>query len=265
VSGPEPAPDDAGAFSLEGQAAIVTGASSGLGEIMARGLAGAGCAVLLAARRADALARVAAAIESAGGRARAHPADLRDPGHAEELVAAATGAFGRLDGVVLNAATATVAPAEAEDPAAFDDVMRVNVGAQAALAAAAARVMIGAGAGGWMILMSSILGRKAGTGPGVAAYVASKVAVEGLTRELARQWAPHGIRVNALAPGYFPTEMNAPMTADPGRRQALLARTPMGRAGEPADLVGPAVFLASPASRFVTGHTLPVDGGMACW
>jgi NAD(P)-dependent dehydrogenase (short-subunit alcohol dehydrogenase family) len=250
---------------LAGQAAIVTGASAGLGEIMAGGLARAGCAVLLAARRADELARVAVTIEAGGGRALAHPADLRDPGHAQDLVDAALGAFGRLDGVVLNAAAAAVAPAEAEDPAAFDDVMRVNVGAQAALAAAAARSMIGASAGGWMILMSSILGRKAGTGPGVAAYVASKIAVEGLTRELARQWAPHGIRVNALAPGYFPTEMNAPMTADPGRRQALLARTPMGRPGAPADLVGPAVFLASDAARFVTGHTLPVDGGMSCW
>lgn len=252
-------------FSLAGQAAIVTGASSGLGEMMARGLAQAGCAVLLAARREGELARVAGAIEAAGGRALAHPADLRDPGHAEELVAAARAAFGRLDGVVLNAATSTIGPAEQEDAAAFEDVLRVNVGAQAALAAAAARAMIDAGAGGWMILMSSILGRKAGTGPGVAAYVASKIAVEGLTRELARQWAPHGIRVNALAPGYFPTEMNAPMTADPGRRDALIGRTPMGRAGEPQDLVGPALFLAGGASRFVTGHVLAVDGGMACW
>jgi NAD(P)-dependent dehydrogenase (short-subunit alcohol dehydrogenase family) len=167
--------------------------------------------------------------------------------------------------VVLNAATSTIARAEEEDPAAFDDVLRVNVGAQSALAAAAARAMIGAGRGGWMILMSSIIGRKAGTGPGIAAYVASKIAVEGLTRELARQWAPHGVRVNALAPGYFPTEMNAPMTAHPGRREALLARTPMGRAGEPEDLVGPTLFLASEASRFVTGHVLAVDGGMACW
>jgi NAD(P)-dependent dehydrogenase (short-subunit alcohol dehydrogenase family) len=144
-------------------------------------------------------------------------------------------------------------------------VMAVNVSAQAALAGAAARTMMTAGSGGWMVMMSSILGRKAGTGPGVGAYVASKIAVEGLTRELARQWAPHGIRVNALAPGYFPTEMNAPMTADPGRRDALLARTPMGRAGEPADLTGALVFLASDASRFITGHTLSVDGGMSCW
>ena len=252
-------------FSLEGQAAIVTGASSGLGEMMAHGLAGAGCAVLLAARRQDRLAAVAAANEAAGGRALAHPADLRDPGHPDELVAAAAAAFGRLDGVVLNAATSTISPAEQEDAAAFDDVMRVNVGAQAALAAASARAMIGAGGGGWMILMSSILGRKAGTGPGVAAYAASKIAVEGLTRELARQWAPHRIRVNALAPGYFPTEMNAPMTADPGRREALVARIPLGRAGASADIAGVAVFLASAAAGYITGQVLPLDGGMSCW
>lgn len=250
---------------LAGQAAVVTGASAGLGAIMARGLAAAGCAVVVAARRAPLLEEVAAGIAAGGGRAVAHPCDLRDPGHAEALVTAAHEAFGRLDGVVLNAATATVAPAEAEDPGAFADVLAVNVAAQAALAAAGARAMIAAGRGGWMVLMASILGRRAGTGPGVAAYVASKIAVEGLTRELARQWAPHAIRVNALAPGYFPTEMNAPMTADPGRRAALIARTPMGRAGEPADLTGPLVFLASDAARFVTGHTLPVDGGMSCW
>jgi NAD(P)-dependent dehydrogenase (short-subunit alcohol dehydrogenase family) len=256
--------DPARRFSLSGQAAIVTGASSGLGEMMAGALAEAGCAVLLAARRRVELERVAAAIAAAGGRAVAHPVDLRDPGHAEALVGAALAAYGRLDGAVLNAATSAIAPAEAEDAAAFDDVLRVNVGAQSALAAAAARAMIGAGRGGWMILMSSILGRRAGTGPGVAAYVASKIAVEGLTRELARQWARHGIRVNALAPGYFPTQMNAPMTADPGRRETLLARIPLGRAGGPEDIAGPVVFLASPAAAYVTGQVLPLDGGMSC-
>jgi NAD(P)-dependent dehydrogenase (short-subunit alcohol dehydrogenase family) len=250
---------------LDGRAAIVTGASAGLGAIMARGLAAAGCAVVLAARRGDRLAQVAGEIAADGGRAVAHPADLRDPDHPTQLVAACMHAFGRVDGVVLNAAASVIGRAEDEDPAAFMDVLQVNVGAQSSLAAAAARHMIAAGHGGWVILMSSILGRKAGTGPGVAAYVASKSAVEGLTRELARQWAPHGIRVNALAPGYFPTEMNEPMTRDPGRREALIGRTPLGRAGEPQDLVGPVLFLASEASRFVTGHVLPVDGGMACW
>ena len=134
-----------------------------------------------------------------------------------------------------------------------------------ALAAAAARQMIGAGRGGWMIAQSSILARKAGTGPGVAAYTASKIAVEQLIRELARQWAPHGIRVNGLAPGFFPTAMNAPMIADAGRQAQLVARIPLGRPGEPADLAGVAVFLASPASGYVTGQVIPLDGGMTCW
>jgi NAD(P)-dependent dehydrogenase (short-subunit alcohol dehydrogenase family) len=253
-----------GAFRLDGQAAIVTGASSGLGAIMARGLAEAGCAVLVAARREPQLTALADEIARAGGRAVAHRADLRDPGHAEELVDAARAAFGRLDGVVLNAGTSTLAPAEAEDMAAFADVLAVNVTAQAALAGAAARAMIPAG-GGWMIAMGSILGRRAGTGAGVAAYSASKAAVEQLVRELARQWAPHGIRVNAIAPGYFPTAMNAPMMADPQRRARIVARIPLGRPGEPEDLTGVAVFLASRAARYVTGQVIPLDGGMTCW
>jgi len=133
---------------LDGRAAIVTGASAGLGAIMARGLAGAGCAVLLAARRGDRLERLAAEIAAGGGRAVAHPADLRDPGHPQDLVDACMHAFGRLDGVVLNAATSVIARAEEEDQEAFMDVLRVNVGAQAALAGAAARAMIAAGRGG---------------------------------------------------------------------------------------------------------------------
>jgi NAD(P)-dependent dehydrogenase (short-subunit alcohol dehydrogenase family) len=252
-------------FRLDGQAAIVTGASSGLGAIIADALADAGCAVVLAARREQELERGAAAIAARGGQAVARRADLRDPAHAEDLVRTALEAFGRLDGVVLNAGASTIAAAAAEDLAAFADVLAVNVTAQMALAAAAARQMIGAGRGGWMIAQSSILAHKAGTGPGVAAYSASKAAIEQLIRELARQWAPHGIRVNGLAPGYFPTAMNAPMVADEGRLAQLVARIPLGRAGEPADLAGVAVFLASPASGYITGQVIPLDGGMTCW
>jgi NAD(P)-dependent dehydrogenase (short-subunit alcohol dehydrogenase family) len=252
-------------FRLDGQAAIVTGASSGLGAIIADALADAGCAVVLAARRAQELERGAAAIAARGGQAVARRADLRDPAHAEDLVRTALEAFGRLAGVVLNAGASTIAAAAAEDLAAFADVLAVNVTAQMALAAAAARQMIGAGRGGWMIAQSSILARKAGTGPGVAAYTASKAAIEQLIRELARQWAPHGIRVNGLAPGFFPTAMNAPMVADEGRLAQLVARIPLGRPGEPADLAGVAVFLASSASGYITGQVIPLDGGMTCW
>jgi len=253
-----------GRFDIAGQAAIVTGASDGLGAIIARGLAGAGCAVVLAARRSERLEALADELTSVGGRALAVPCDVRDPTHAERLIAAALDAFGRLDGVVLSAGIATVAPAEHEDMDVFADVLTVDVTAQVRLAAACARVMIPAG-GGWMITLSSILGRRAGTGGGVAAYTAAKGAIEQLTRELARQWAPAGIRVNAISPGYFPTSMNAPMVAAPGRLEAMIRRIPLGREGEPEDLVGVVVFLASPAARYVTGQSLGVDGGMSVW
>jgi NAD(P)-dependent dehydrogenase (short-subunit alcohol dehydrogenase family) len=257
--------DPAQRFRLDGQAAVVTGASAGLGLIMARALAAAGCAVVLTARREAELRALAAEITAGGGQALALAADVADPAHAERLVAAALEAFGRVDGLVLNAGRSTLAAAEDEDMAAFAGVLEVNLDAPMRLAAAGARAMIAAGRGGWMIAMSSILAIRAGTGPGVAAYVASKAAIEGLVRELARQWAPHGIRVNAIAPGYFPTAMNAPMVRDPGRLEALLARTPLGRAGEPEDLAGVTVFLASPAAAFLTGQTLRLDGGMSVW
>ncbi|HWH15108.1 MAG TPA: SDR family oxidoreductase [Miltoncostaeaceae bacterium] len=249
-------------FRLDGQVAIVTGASTGLGRMICGGLAEAGCALVMTARRADPLAAAADAVRALGGRAAAVPGDVRDPGHATRLVARAREEFGRLDGVVLNAGAMAIGPAEHEDLEAFRDVLEVNVVAPMALAREAVAAMDG---GGWVITMSSILGRRAGTGAGVAAYTASKGAVEQLTRELARQWAPRGVRVNAIAPGFFPTALNAPLVADPARLQALIARTPLARAGEARDIAGLAVFLASPAAAFVTGHVLACDGGMEVW
>lgn len=251
-------------FSLAGQAAIVTGASSGLGRIMACGLAEAGCRLIVAARRGYDLDETVSQIAVRGGHAVATPADVRDRSHGAALVERAVEEFGRLDGIVLNAGMSTAAATEDEDLDAFAEVMEVNVTAQVALASAAAQVMIPAGRG-WMIAMSSILGTRAGTGAGVAAYTASKGAVEQLVRELGRQWAPRGIRVNGLAPGYFPTAMNAPITNDPERRAQIVERIPLGREGVPEDLEAVTVFLASDASRYLVGAMIPVDGGMTCW
>lgn len=252
-------------FDVGGQAVIVTGASSGLGRIMAGGFAGAGCGVVVSARRENELTTVAGEIARAGGHVAVEVHDVADRTHAEALVSRCRSEFGRLDGVVLNAGIATGAPAEDEDMDAFARVVDVNLNAQMRLASVAARAMIDAGSGGWMLLMSSILGKRAGTGVGVAAYVASKGAIEMLTRELARQWAPHGIRVNALAPGYFPTAMNETMVAGPGRLEAMIAKIPMGREGQPEELIGPALFLASPAAAYITGASLALDGGMGAW
>ena len=251
-------------FDVSGQVVIITGASSGLGAMMARGFADAGCSLILAARREKQLAAVADAVAESGGQVRAVSCDVRDGGHGALLVGHALEHFGRLDGVVLNAGIATMGPAEAEPIDDFARVMEVNVTAQMRLAKEAAQAMI-TGAGGWMITLSSILGRRAGTGGGLAGYTSSKGAIEQLTRELARQWAPHGIRVNSLSPGVFPTPMNEPMMANPEREEQIRQRIPIGRFGEPQDIVGAALFLASPAAAYITGHVLAVDGGMSAW
>lgn len=249
---------------LDGQAAVVTGASAGLGAMIARALTDQGAAVLLAARRPEPMEALAEEIRASGGRVGHVVADVRDPDHARTLVAECLEHFGRIDGVVANAGISTAFPAADHDSARFDDVMHVNVTAGAELAGQLARHLIDRGTPGWVILLSSILGRRAGTtAAGVSAYAASKGAVEQLTRELARQWGPHGIRVNALAPGVFPTEMNRDMIGTPQRRERTLARIPQGRFGEPEDLAGAVAFLASDAARYVTGQILPVDGGMS--
>ncbi len=251
-------------FDVSGQAVIVTGASSGLGQMMARGFANAGCSVLAAARRATELTHLTDEITAAGGRSVAVPCDVRDVGHGELLVGEALQHFGRLDGVVLNAGIATMAPAEDEPIDDFARVLEVNVTAQMRLAREAARAMIDR-SGGWMITLSSILGQRAGTGGGLTGYTSSKGAIEQLTRELARQWAPKGIRVNSLSPGVFPTPMNEPMMANAQREEQIRQRIPLGRFGSPDDIVGAALFLASPAAAYVTGHVLAVDGGMSAW
>ncbi|HSI81552.1 MAG TPA: glucose 1-dehydrogenase [Solirubrobacterales bacterium] len=247
-------------FRLDGRTAVVTGASSGLGERFARVLAAAGAAVVAGARRADRLERLVEALRSRGFEARAQRCDVTDDAEVERLIASAVAATGRLD-VLVNAAG--IAPAEdaaIESPELFRRVMAVNATGLYVCTRAAAAAML-EGGGGAIVNVASISGLVAGDGYDTPSYAASKGAVVNLTRELAVRWAPDRIRVNALAPGWFPSEMTAGTLASEAGRRFVAERTPLGRPGEPSELDGALLFLASDASSYVTGQVLPVDGG----
>src|SRR4051794_25405471 len=247
-------------YGLQDRVVIVTGASSGLGEQMARALARAGAVPVLAARRADRLAALRAELP---GRSLAVACDVTAAADRERLIDAATSRFGRLDGLINNAGAGATAPALKTSAEAFARVVDLNLTAPFALACIAASAMR-AGGGGAIVNVASVMGiRSIGEIPD-AAYVASKAGMIGLTRELASQWGRHGIRVNALAPGFFASEMTAGLGDDPSAfPDFLLSRTPLGRGGLPGELDAAALFLLADASSFVTGHVLSVDGGMA--
>jgi len=253
-----PGPD--GLFSLTGRVALVTGASSGLGVAFARGLHAAGASVVLAARRADRIDALASELSGGPAGALAVPCDVSREEDVERLVRTATGRLGRLDVLVNNAGVSHVAPAEEEEAARFRQVLDVNLTGAFLCARAAGRVMLAAGRGS-IVNVASVLGLVGGGQIPQASYCASKGGLVNLTRELAAQWARRGVRVNALAPGWFASEMTAGMFADERSLRWLRSRDPMGRAGEPHELVGPALFLASDASSYVTGQVIAVDGG----
>jgi NAD(P)-dependent dehydrogenase (short-subunit alcohol dehydrogenase family) len=250
--------------SLAGRTAIVTGASSGLGWTFARALAQAGARVAVAARRRERLADLVQEIEEAGGVAVAVACDVTDAGQVEALIDEATTRVGRVD-VLVNAAGVVAEGGLAPEkvPAAlFEQTIRVNVlGTWYACQAAAVR-MLADGRGGSIVNVASIAGLS-GVRQFPPAYQASKAAVINLTRSLACSWGDSGVRVNALAPGWFPTEMTESVFAIPAFKAWAAASTALGRIGDPQELTGALLFLASDASRFVTGHTLVVDGGLS--
>ncbi len=248
-------------FRVDGKVAVVTGASSGLGVAFAEALAEAGAHVALGARRADRLEHTKALVEAHGREAIAVATDVSNPADCEALAAAAVQRWGRLDILVNNAGVGASYPAHKEPPEHFRHIMDVNVNGTMWMAQAAARAMIAAGNGGSIVNVASVLGLTRSDLP-QAAYSASKAAVVGLTRDLAAQWtARKGIRVNALAPGYFASEMTEPLMAHESFDAMIKHRTPMGRQGEPEELCAALLFLASDAGSYVTGLTLPVDGG----
>ncbi len=244
-------------FSLEGKVAIVTGASSGLGVAFSRALAEAGANMVLLARRVDRLAETLAMVEGLGGRALTVQTDVTDPDACTAAAGAALDAFGAVDILVNNAGLGTAVPATQETPEQFRSVIDVNLNGCYWMAQACGRVMQ---PGSTIVNISSVLGMITGGLP-QAAYSASKAGLIGLTRDLAQQWTRRkGIRVNALAPGYFASEMTEQMP--PVVMERIAQWAPAGRIGEAAELAAAVVFLASPASSYITGQVLVVDGGL---
>jgi 2-deoxy-D-gluconate 3-dehydrogenase len=244
-------------FGLNGKCAIVTGASKGLGRAIAVALAGAGADIVGVDRSPEDAA--AEEVRRLGRRFHVIEADLSVSDRLPDIVTEAERVHGAVDILVNNAGTIRRKPAEDFTEADWDDVIAVNLRSVFFLCQAAGRAMLRTGNGGKIINIASMLSYQGGFT--VASYTASKHGVAGITKLLANEWASRGINVNAIAPGYFATDNTQALRDDPDRSKAILDRIPAGRWGEPADLAGAAIFLASRASDYMHGAIVAVDGG----
>jgi hypothetical protein len=243
---------------LDGRVAIVTGTSSGLGRRFAEVLDGAGARLVLASRRHDEDLELAGRLRDA----LAVACDVRSPDDREALVRAAVSRFGQIDILVNNAGVAYSGPAEEESPEHLQDLMATNLMAVFGLTQLAGRHML-ARRSGVIVNIASPSATVSLDRYGLAGYGATKAGVVALTRELAYQWGGRGVRVNALAPSFFPSATTG-WLADPDQVAWISANTPLGRPPRPEELDGPLLFLVSDASSYVTGQTLYVDGGWTC-
>ena len=245
-------------FDLNGRAALVTGASRGLGAAMARALAGAGADVVLHASRTEPADVAASIARDCGVATMCVVADLEDRAAVDTVVPRALDRFGRLDILVNNAGIIRRADAIVHSDDDWDAVLEINLSSVFRLCREAGRHMLARGTGK-IINIASLLSFQGGVR--VPAYAAAKGGVAQLTKELANEWAGRGVNVNAIAPGYMRTDNTRALMEDPVRSRQILERIPANRWGEPQDLAGAVVFLASPASDYVHGHVLVVDGG----
>ena len=246
-------------FNLQGKTALVTGSSQGIGLALSHGLAQAGAKIVLNGRDTNKLASAADALQQAGHQVVTSAFDVTDHNAVRTAVDQLESDGTSIDILVNNAGMQHRGPLESFEPDAFEKLLQTNIASVFHVGQAVARHMIGRQAGK-IINIASV--QTALARPGIAPYTATKGAVGNLTKGMATDWAKYGLQCNAIAPGYFDTPLNAALVADPEFSAWLAKRTPAGRWGEVEELVGAAVFLAAPASSFVNGHTLYVDGGI---
>lgn len=265
-SNPESIDDVLASFRLDGKTAIVTGAGQGLGRAMALALAQAGADIMLFDVVPENLEAVAAEMQALGRAVQTAVVDVGNAQQVREAVAATVGRFGTIDILVNNAGVTSGSPFENLPEEDWERVLRVNLTGIYNCTKWVGQQLIRQGGGGSIVNIASMSGLVGNRGGNNSHYCATKGGVIALTRSLAVEWAPHGIRVNAIAPGYFVTPMTDRLkNRDAGFYQELIGRVPLGRFGRGQDLAGAVVFLASNASAYVSGHILVVDGAYTAW